>query len=92
MSLAVQRPIPTSRSVHCELDNWDFDPRYTAGVCPICGWQPGAGLVAAEPTWITRLRSTEWDVISLIVLAIVLLVMAFFVGRAAGFHIDLRPA
>jgi len=25
---------------HCPIDDWDFAPRYTDGVCPICGWRP----------------------------------------------------
>jgi len=25
---------------HCPNDDWDFAPRYTDGVCPICGWRP----------------------------------------------------
>jgi hypothetical protein len=25
---------------HCPVDDWDFRPLYTDGVCPLCGWAP----------------------------------------------------
>jgi hypothetical protein len=32
---------------HCPLDDWDFDARYTDGVCPLCGWRPPGAPVEA---------------------------------------------
>jgi hypothetical protein len=29
----------------CPLDDWVFEPRYTDGLCPLCGWRPPGGLV-----------------------------------------------
>jgi hypothetical protein len=40
---------------HCPIDDWDFDPRYTDGVCPICGWRPPGAPV--EPP---RLARVDW--------------------------------
>ncbi|MHB8507738.1 MAG: hypothetical protein ACYDGR_03715 [Candidatus Dormibacteria bacterium] len=91
MSVALRKSHAAPRTAHCELDDWDFDPRYTAGVCPICGWRPGAGVVAAEPVWLWQLRNSEWDVVVLMVLAFVLLVMGVYVARAAGIHLSLTP-
>lgn len=25
---------------HCPVDGWDYPPRYTDGVCPLCGRKP----------------------------------------------------
>ena len=74
--------------VHCDLDNWDFDPRYTDGACPICGWVP-PGPTKAKPIWEERFERVPWDYVLLVVLAVVLLVLAFMVGRAA--HVNLLP-
>ena len=27
-------------TARCPIDEWTFTPRYTDGVCPLCGWQP----------------------------------------------------
>ena len=92
MSVALNMPRGRPpRTVHCELDNWDFDPRYTAGACPICGWKPDSALLPAAPIWMQQLRDTEWDVVALMVLAFLLLVMGVYVGRAAGIHLSLTP-
>jgi hypothetical protein len=32
---------------HCPNDDWDFDPRYTDGVCPLDGWRPPGPKVEA---------------------------------------------
>ena len=40
----VRRLVPASREhvekVTCPNDNWTFAPKYTEGVCPLCGWKP----------------------------------------------------
>jgi hypothetical protein len=74
---------------HCDLDDWDFDPRYTEGVCPICGWQPEGAAATPRPQWLAWTEKVQWDIVGLMVLAVVLLVMAVLVGRAAG--ITLTP-
>lgn len=73
-----------SGRVHCDLDDWDFDPRYTEGSCPICGWRPPEGTVAEQPRWLTALDRVQWDFVGLIVLAVALLLLGFLVGSAAS--------
>jgi hypothetical protein len=41
----VRRFIPTGRRedtarVVCPNDNWSFAPKFTGGVCPLCGYKP----------------------------------------------------
>ena len=33
-------------TAHCPIDDWTFAPRYTDGVCPLCGWRPEGAVVA----------------------------------------------
>ena len=40
---------------HCPVDDWAFDPRYTEGVCPLCGWRPPG--LAIEPP---RFAEIDW--------------------------------
>lgn len=75
---------------HCELDDWTFDPRYTDGRCPICGWQP-AGAPAA-PAWLAAARKFEWELTGLFVLLVVLAVLGVVVASAAGYRFPLVPA
>ena len=35
-------------TAHCPIDDWTFAPRYTGGVCPLCGWRP-EGIHVAPP-------------------------------------------
>jgi len=84
---ALPKPQSVSRA-HCDLDNWDFDPRYTEGACPICGWVP-PGPTRAAPVWETRLAKVPWDLVLLGILAIVLVALGVLVGIAA--HINLLP-
>ena len=36
---------------HCPIDDWDFEPRFTDGRCPLCGWTPpGAPIEAPRVT------------------------------------------
>ena len=79
---------------HCELDDWWFDPRYTDGRCPICGWQaPGA---ASAPLWLAAARRFEWELTGLVALLAVLVVLGVLVAGAAGYRLPLfgphRPA
>jgi hypothetical protein len=69
----------------CELDGWSFDPRYTEGRCPICGWvAPGA---PEAPWWLVLARRFEWEIAGLVVLMAVLALTAIAVVHAAGYRI-----
>ena len=70
---------------YCEQDGWEFNPRYTEGGCPICGWTP-AGAPSA-PAWLALSRKVEWDLIGLFVLFIVLTFCAVIVAHAAHLRI-----
>jgi hypothetical protein len=72
---------PAGRA-YCELDKWAFDPRYTQGRCPICGWAPeGARLY---PTWMALANRIDWELFGLFLLADVLILLGVVVARAAG--------
>jgi hypothetical protein len=41
----MRRFVPTGRRqdtarVMCPVDDWSFAPKYTNGVCPLCGYKP----------------------------------------------------
>ena len=68
----------------CELDSWSFDPRYTGGRCPICGWvAPGA---PDAPLWLTLARRFEWELAALVALMAVLALVAVGVMHTAGYR------
>lgn len=70
---------------YCELDDWTFDPRYTEGRCPICGWvAPNA---PTAPMWLTLARRFEWEIGGLAVLLAVLVLIAVGVMHAAGYKL-----
>lgn len=66
----------------CELDGWRFDPRYTQGGCPICGWKPDGAPDA--PRWLRLTRRVDWDLLGLFMLADMLLVLGLVVANVAG--------
>ena len=69
----------------CELDSWSFDPRYTEGRCPICGWvAPDA---PEAPMWLALARRFEWELAGLVVLMAVLALIAVTVIHAAGYRV-----
>ena len=70
---------------YCELDGWNFKPRYTEGACPICGWKPEGA--PAAPRWLALSRKVEWDLIGLFALFIVLTFCAVIVAHAAHFRL-----
>ena len=72
---------------HCELDDWTFDPRYTDGHCPICGWAPEGAPTA--PRWLVAARKFEWELTGLVVLLVVLVILGALVAHAAGYRIPL---
>jgi hypothetical protein len=85
---AVAEARQAPRKIHCDLDDWDFDPQYTGGACPICGWAP-EGALKPKPAWQVRLEALPWDLIFLVVLAVVLIVLGVIVGINA--KISLLP-
>jgi hypothetical protein len=85
--IALPRRLRLRRSARsfCELDRWYFDPRYTQGSCPICGWTPEDA--PAYPAWMVAARRVDWELFSLLLLADILIVLGLVVARAAGiFH------
>lgn len=69
----------------CELDGWSFDPRYTEGKCPICGWvAPGA---PEAPWWLILARRFEWEMAGLVALMAVLALIGIAVVHAAGYKV-----
>lgn len=76
-----QRARPAAR-VRCEKDNWAFDPRYTNGKCPICGWRPEG--VAAVPRWLAVVNRADWELVGLFALVDVLFLLGMIVAHAAG--------
>jgi len=87
----VARPakaVPRRRApvrAYCELDRWSFDPRYTEGRCPICGWTPPGAAVA--PAWLAVARKLEWELTGLVLLLVVLVILGVLVARAAGYRL-----
>lgn len=69
--------------LHCDLDDWWFDARYTDGACPICGWRP-EGLTYAAPLWMRLYRRADWELAGLVVMVVLLVVLGILVERAAG--------
>jgi hypothetical protein len=81
---------PRAVRAHCELDDWWFDPRYTDGKCPICGWQPEGA--PAAPLWLAAARRFEWELTGLVLLLVVLVVLGVAVAAAAGYRLpQLNP-
>lgn len=76
---------------YCEADRWTFDPRYTQGRCPICGWEP-AGAPAA-PAWLALANRLDWEMLGLLLFADVLVLLGLVVASAAGLlpHGSLPP-
>jgi hypothetical protein len=71
-----------TKSAYCELDRFEFDPRYTLGRCPICGWAPAGAPV--YPNWMRLVRRIDWELFGLLLLADVLLILGLVVARAGG--------
>ena len=82
---AVPRPRRATVRAYCELDKWSFDPRYTDGRCPICGWVPSGAPNA--PPWLAVARKLEWELTGLVLLLVVLVILGVVVARAAGYSL-----
>lgn len=82
--IALRRPARVQKAVraYCELDQWHFDPRYTQGRCPICGWTPEGA--ADAPRWMKLAQRMDWELFGLFMLADILFVLGLVVAHAAG--------
>ncbi len=79
---SLRRSRPTGARGYCELDRWSFDPRYTQGRCPICGWAPDG--VPTYPRWMVLANRVDWELAGLLLLVDVLVLLGLVVARAAG--------
>jgi hypothetical protein len=66
----------------CVADQWSFDPRYTQGRCPICGWR--ADRAPTAPRWLALANRLDWEMLGLFLRADVLVLLGLIVARAAG--------
>lgn len=73
---------------YCEADKWSFDPRYTQGVCPICGWAPEGA--PAAPRWLRLANRMDWEMFGLFIFADLLIAAGLLVAHAAGLLPALR--
>ena len=71
-----------SGRAYCEADGWSFDPRYTQGRCPICGWQPEGAPDA--PGWLALVKRLDWVILGLFLLVDVLFLLGLVVANAGG--------
>lgn len=78
MTIVVRRPV----RAYCEADRWSFDPRYTQGLCPICGWAPTG--VPNAPRWLALVNRVDWEMLGLFFLVDVLVLLGLIVAHAAG--------
>ncbi|TMD94740.1 MAG: hypothetical protein E6I72_12035 [Chloroflexi bacterium] len=66
----------------CDTDGWSFDPRYTQGRCPICGWTPEGAPDA--PRWLALANRLDWQMVGLWALVDVLVLLGLIVAHGAG--------
>lgn len=71
-----------SARVRCETDDWTFDPRYTNGKCPICGWAPEG--VPTAPRWLAVSNRVDWQMVGLFMLVDVLFMLGLIVAHSVG--------
>ena len=81
-SKRLRSPRPASAHAYCELDRWSFDPRYTQGRCPICGWAPDGA--PPYPRWLALANRVDWELAGLLLLVDVLVLLGLVVARAVG--------
>ncbi|MFA5787921.1 MAG: hypothetical protein WDA71_13245 [Actinomycetota bacterium] len=71
---AAPRSLSRDRSgaiiAYCPVDKWGFHPRYTEGVCPLCGWRPDdaaeAGILPARlARWAAKV---DWSMVTFAIL------------------------
>lgn len=73
---------------YCEADNWKFDPRYTQGKCPICGWAPEGAPTA--PRWLKLANRMDWEMFGLFMFFDLLVLLGLIVAQAAGLLLAFR--
>jgi hypothetical protein len=74
---------PKARGLaYCEADKWKFDPRYTQGKCPICGWVPEGAPTA--PAWLRLANRMDWEMFGLFMFFDLLVLLGLIVAHAAG--------
>lgn len=78
MIIALRRQV----RAYCEADRWSFDPRYTQGRCPICGWEPAG--VPSAPAWMALANRLDWEMLGLFFLVDLLVLLGLIVAHAAG--------
>ena len=76
------KPRMRGRLAHCEADSWNFDPRYTQGKCPICGWAPPGAPDA--PMWLKVANRMDWEMFGLFMFFDLLVLLGLIVAHAAG--------
>ena len=79
MSTLKDRVLGTGDSVRvrCEFDDWEFSPRYTEGVCPLCGWRPDS-VVETLPL----VQRLDWFLLMLVVVVVASILMGILVIHA----------
>jgi hypothetical protein len=79
MSILTDRVLGTGDGVRvrCEFDDWEFSPRFTDGVCPLCGWRP-EGIVEETPL----VQRLDWFMVMLVAVVIASIVMGILVIHA----------
>jgi hypothetical protein len=80
--IALPRLKRSASRAYCELDKWAFDPRYTQGRCPICGWAPEGA--PAMPAWMVVAQRIDWELFGLLLLADLLFFLGLVVARGTG--------
>lgn len=76
------RPRRGGGLAYCEEDSWKFDPRYTQGRCPICGWAPPGAPDA--PRWLRAANRMDWEMFGLFMFFDLLVLLGLIVAHAAG--------
>jgi hypothetical protein len=76
----VRRFVPSrekAAKATCPNDRWTFTPRYTEGVCPLCGWKP-EGIEYKAPL----AARTDWFIPSIVFMVLVSVLMGVLVVLA----------
>ena len=66
---------PDEQRATCPNDDLTFTPRYTDGVCPLCGWRPEG--IDVRPPLTAR---TDWFTASLALMLVVSIAMGILVA------------
>ena len=69
----------STATLTCPNDNWTFTPKYTDGVCPLCGWKPSD--LEFSPPFAARV---DWFWPSMIFMLVASVAMGVLVVLAYG--------